>query len=364
MALTKVITGVTDLNQAQSTNGLKFPTGDVFAGTPEEGMIRNDQSQASEGSASTMQFYNGTAWKNFVNKVPLISVDYLVVAGGGGGGGWGGGGGAGGLITNYGGTSLTLASATNYTVSIGDGGTAGYYTSSYFAGGNGSNSYISGTGLTTITTIGGGGGGKYLSPYGTDGAAGGSGGGAGATSAGQPGSGSGGTGAAGQGNDGASSGSGGSFYPGGGGGGGAGTAGIQSSTNEGGAGGDGLQYNITGTNIYYAGGGSGLSSRTDLNPGVAGGSGGGGTGGRYATASGTVSSTAAVNGTDGLGGGGGGAYGLSPYVCGAGGSGVVILRYPSAYTITAGGSLTSSTATVGTDKVTTFTAGSDTITFS
>jgi len=71
MALTKVITGVTDLNQAQSTNGLKFPTGSVFAGTPEEGMIRNDQSQSSETSSSTMQFYNGTAWKNFVNKTPI-----------------------------------------------------------------------------------------------------------------------------------------------------------------------------------------------------------------------------------------------------------------------------------------------------
>jgi len=71
MALTKVITGVTDLNQAQSTNGLKFPTGSVFAGTPEEGMIRNDQSQSSETSSSAMQFYNGTAWKNFVNKSPI-----------------------------------------------------------------------------------------------------------------------------------------------------------------------------------------------------------------------------------------------------------------------------------------------------
>jgi hypothetical protein len=71
MALTKVTTGVTDLNQAQSTNGLKFPTGSVFAGTPEEGMIRNDQSQSSETSSSTMQFYNGTAWKNFVNKTPI-----------------------------------------------------------------------------------------------------------------------------------------------------------------------------------------------------------------------------------------------------------------------------------------------------
>ena len=68
MALTKVITGVTDLNQDDSTNGLKFPTGSVFAGTPEEGMIRNDQSQSSETSSSAMQFYNGTAWKNFVNK--------------------------------------------------------------------------------------------------------------------------------------------------------------------------------------------------------------------------------------------------------------------------------------------------------
>jgi len=71
MALTKVITGVTDLNQAQSTNGLKFPTGSVFAGTPEQGMIRNDQSQSSETSSSTMQFYNGTAWKNFVNIAPI-----------------------------------------------------------------------------------------------------------------------------------------------------------------------------------------------------------------------------------------------------------------------------------------------------
>ena len=81
MALTKVITGVTDLNQAQSTNGLKFPTGNEFAGTPEEGMIRNDQSQASEGSASTMQFYNGTAWKNFVNisPVPLATDNFNTV---------------------------------------------------------------------------------------------------------------------------------------------------------------------------------------------------------------------------------------------------------------------------------------------
>jgi hypothetical protein len=108
-----------------------------------------------------MQFYNGTAWKNFVNIVPVITVDYLVVAGGGGGvystnpgggaggfpvitvdylvvaGGGGGvystnpGGGAGGLRTSYGSTSgggasaepsLNVASGTSITVTVGAGG--------------------------------------------------------------------------------------------------------------------------------------------------------------------------------------------------------------------------------------------------
>jgi hypothetical protein len=42
---------------------------------------------------------------------------------------------------------------------------------------------------------------------------------------------------------------------------------------------------------------------------------------------------------------------------GNGGSGIVVLRYPSSYTITVGGGLTSSTGTVGGNKVTTLTAG-------
>ena len=41
----------------------------------------------------------------------------------------------------------------------------------------------------------------------------------------------------------------------------------------------------------------------------------------------------------------------------AGGSGVVILRYPAAYSITIGAGLTATTTTVGANKVTTFTAG-------
>jgi hypothetical protein len=40
-----------------------------------------------------------------------------------------------------------------------------------------------------------------------------------------------------------------------------------------------------------------------------------------------------------------------------GGSGIVILKYPSAVTITIGAGLTGSTATVGSNKVTTITAG-------
>ena len=49
---------------------------------------------------------------------------------------------------------------------------------------------------------------------------------------------------------------------------------------------------------------------------------------------------------------------------GAGGSGVVILRYPDNYAISnPGGGLTFSTATDGSFKVTTFTAGTGNVSF-
>ena len=67
MATTKIISDLTDLNAASSTSGLKMPSGGAFSGTATEGMMRNDTSQSSESSASTMQHYNGTDWKNFVN---------------------------------------------------------------------------------------------------------------------------------------------------------------------------------------------------------------------------------------------------------------------------------------------------------
>ena len=81
MATTKITTDVTDLNAASSTSGLKMPTGGAYSGTPTQGMMRNDTSGASQGSASTMQHYNGTEWKNFENVAPPgPATDYFDIA--------------------------------------------------------------------------------------------------------------------------------------------------------------------------------------------------------------------------------------------------------------------------------------------
>ena len=80
-----------------------------------------------------------------------------------------------------------------------------------------------------------------------------------------------------------------------------------------------------------------------------------------------------MNGTAGTANTGGGGGGASqhpesgsgwPGVSGAGGSGVVILRYPSAITIALSGGLTGSTITDGSSKVTTITAGTGTVSWS
>jgi hypothetical protein len=82
---------------------------------------------------------------------------------------------------------------------------------------------------------------------------------------------------------------------------------------------------------------------------AAGGAGGGGSG-------------AGLNGTGNTGSGGAGRHNAG--TSGAGGSGVVILRYPSAYTITVGAGLSATTSTVGSNKVTTFTAGTGNVSWS
>lgn len=232
----------------------------------------------------------------------LSNVDYLVVAGGGGGAN--GGGGAGGFRTSAGTSGanssaeskLSLVKDTKYIVTIGAGGSPVSWADS---GNNGSSSTFN-----TITSLGGGGGGGP-NAAGKDG---GSGGGAGNISAGgvpAPGNGT-----ANQGLGGGSAVQNGNNQSGGGGGGGASSAGV--SFGSGGAGGSGLASTISGSSVSYAGGGGAA------NIAGAGGTGGGGAGGSGTGGAGT-------NGTANTGGGGGGSiFGTH----GAGGSGIVIVRYP------------------------------------
>jgi hypothetical protein len=86
-----------------------------------------------------------------------------------------------------------------------------------------------------------------------------------------------------------------------------------------------------------------------------GGSGGGGNG--AAASSGGVSGFSGTVNTGGGGGGGNAGVNGGEGAGAAGGSGIVILRYPSIYTITIGAGLSGSTATVGNNKVTVITAG-------
>ena len=256
-----------------------------------------------------------------------VPVEYLVVAGGAGGGmgdaaNYGGGGsGAGGFRT--GNTSALLS--TNYAVTVGAGGAT---RTTIGTGNSGNNSSFS-----TITSTGGGGGGSRTSSPAT----GGSGGGSARNENGA-------AGTASQGNAGGNCSV--TASNSGAGGGGAGGAGGNRTGEPGGAGGIGTISSITGTSTYYAGGGAGNGSTT-----VSGGAGGGGDGSNY-----NVAPYLGGNGQANTGGGGGG--GGAGASSSSGGSGVVILRYlTSAGTITIGAGLTGSTATDGSYKVTTITAG-------
>jgi len=247
-----------------------------------------------------------------------ITVDYLAVAGGGGGGGIvGGGGGAGaGAVGTY---NLT---AQGYTVTVGAGGIGG-------TGG-----VNAGTGSNTVfhnaTVVGGGYGGTHQGgPVGQVGGAGGSGGGGApsnvASFAGGASNQSAITGATIYGNAGAVGSTGDYPYRGGGGGGGN-AAGESGETS--GNGGVGFQNTAfayatqTGANNgYYAGGGGGAYFAGA--PAGVGGSGGGGAG-----ASGTtMAGTAGTANTGGGGGAGRDSTGEFTYPGGAGGSGLVIIRY-------------------------------------
>jgi hypothetical protein len=263
------------------------------------------------------------------------SVDYLVVAGGGGGGQHpggdnGAGGGGGGYRESSGAASgcYTISplgacvsalpvSASTYPVTVGAGGPKGTCGITTGHGGQGSNSIFS-----TITSAGGGGGGGYapacgtFTPAGRGGGPGGSGGGAGG--------GAGYSNPVGTGNtppvsppQGQSGGTNNTTPPGdqaGGGGGGATEAGVNGTgTNTGGGrGGAGATSSINGTPTGRAGGGG--ASNGGASP----------CGSGTAGAVGTDASNAAANSA---GGGGGIRCGSGGYTGGAGGSGIVIIRY-------------------------------------
>jgi hypothetical protein len=271
----------------------------------------------------------------------ILNVEYLVIAGGGGGGS--GGAGAGGYRT---GTLSNQALSTNFTLTVGAGGAGG----SGSGGGNGVKG--SDSVFSTITSTGGGFGADIGNVTPTGGGTGGSGGGGGAWSGpGTPG-GAGNTPSTSpsQGNNGGSNGNfSSSPYPAGGGGGAGGTGASPPNGSTGGNGGAGTASSITGSSVTYAGGGGGAV----YNAGTAGtgGSGGGGNGGAD-----TVAGTSGTTNTGG-GGGGGGSSSSSPQG-GNGGSGIVILKYTSSLTVSnPGGGLTFTTVTSGTDKITSFTAG-------
>jgi hypothetical protein len=311
-----------------------------------------------------------------------FNIDYLVIAGGGGGGpGYqAGGGGAGGMRTSFGTgnvnggltaveNSLTLATATSYTVQVGAAGSAGVGTfPSANRGGTGGDSEINGTGITTITSQGGGGGASYNNynqgGLNLQGSPGGSGGGS-APHGNQQ------TATGGvrvtnpiQGFDGGDSLSYATPYYGAGGGGAGGLGGVSNGANTG-LGGLGLQNDITvttaGTGPYYAGGGGGGAYySTGGAPGV-GGSGVGGNGGTHSPSINAAGAGATNTGSGGGGGGGNGQVG------GAGGSGIVILRYATAdvagYTTT-GSTPTEDTTTITGQTILSFTTvGTGTITF-
>ena len=269
------------------------------------GWLTADRPNVSTVYTSATGIWNLNAVSGYIKalKWPYVGreIDYLLVAGGGGGGTGGSAGGGGGGGTVYG--TLTAPSGVAYAVTVGAGGSIG---------GTGNTSSITG-GVLVIPTAYGGGQGH-------------------GSSTGAPGNGgSGGSGYA------AQSAFGKGVYPGstyidaprqgydgvpgaqykGGGGSGAGGQGASS-----GQGGTGLMYNISGADTYYAGGGGGGSS--SLNGGQFSGAGGAGGGGNGPA---SISSGNAFPGTVNSGGGGGGGRSSVTGSGGAGGSGVVFIRY-------------------------------------
>ena len=285
-------------------------------------------------------------WREMDEGDLLATMRILLVGGGGGGGtaeqnyAGAGGGGAGGLIhqTAY---NFPVDTAISFTVGTG----AAMRSGNRLQGLDGND-----TTFHTLTAVGGGGGGAAQRGDATsNGRDGGSGGGNGydgtSNTGGQP--------TAGQGNAGGAE----TQYFSASGGGGAGAEGGVATGHHStaGHGGDGVSIDITGTSVFYAGGG-GAGSYTGT--GGNGGQGGGGHGGNLG-----ANNQASRDGDDGYGGGGGGASGYSSYSKtdgGAGGDGIIILRLDTTlWSAAFSGTHTKTSSTIGNDIIYSITAANN-----
>ena len=330
-------------------------------GGPGVVVVRYEISSADGDAKATggnIDFYNGKtihtflAPGNFVTDGDMGSqtAEYVVLAGGGSGGSsggfGGGGGGAGGYLTG----TTPIGNSQTIPVNVGEGARSrGENKGMGYQGDPSAVAFPAGT----ITATGGGGGGYDNGPYSTKGDPGGSGGG---NSGGPQTQGGPSEGTSGQGNDGGEGSANGNPAGAGGGGGGAGGVGATAPTNHTPAGAGGVGVQLPGTfqdphmatalgypgptgNYWVAGGGGGGCAYNGTNPG--GGGGGNPTpneswaGAGYGCRRGTAPATAG-GANSGSGGGGGagpnGAGGDRQYLNnagGQGGSGIVLIAYPT-----------------------------------
>jgi hypothetical protein len=242
------------------------------------------QSNQANQTELVIQEFTTVGSFQFVVPSRTVSIEYLLVGGGGGSGGGydtgGGGGGGGGVVLTG---SLNVTGGEQYTIIVGDGGTAGTVDRTIpfeVSGGDGENSAFG-----SIEALGGGGGfGSRLPLAGNNSGGGSAPSGVRSTTGGRGG------GSAGDGN-GAGGGGGGSS--------GDGAAGV---ANVGGSGGSGTQSALSGTTRTYGAGGRGANGQ--------------------ATATGTAGTDNTGNGARG-GSGASGQQGQGA----KGGSGIVILRF-------------------------------------
>lgn len=310
VGLWRSTSAITSLTVA--ANGGNWAVGTTFSLYGIKAQVAPGTAKATGGTITYDNFgyvyHTFTSTANFVPSVPL-SCDVLVIAGGGSGGTrHAGGGGAGGISFQSGKTISTSTTAT-----VGGGGASVAASGTGVKGNAGSNSSFG-----AIISNGGGGGGQGTT---TSTSNGGSGGGGGPDVGGTTNQGST-DGATGYGNNGGSGYTNNSSIYRGGGGGGAGAVGIAANSGSAGGGGAGLNTwsgwataTSTGVSGYYAGGGGGSSYFDGTS--ASGGAGGGGAGGANGGTNGTTN-TGSGGGADGLNNG-------SP--SGAGGSGIVIIRY-------------------------------------